>query len=61
MLASTTDGDEDDNNKEGAFSFLWGSERRNGFMHLELYTFLPFSGRVGSIHERYGRRGHKRF
>lgn len=59
MLASTTAGDEDGN--KGAFSFLWGSERRNGFMHLELYTFLPSSDRLGSIHERYGRRGHKRF
>lgn len=25
---------------EGAFSFLWGSER-SGFMHLYLYTYIP--------------------
>lgn len=25
----------------GAFSFLWGTEARGGFMHLDLYTFVP--------------------
>lgn len=28
----------------GAFSFLWGTEK-SGFMHLELHTFFPASGK----------------
>ncbi len=31
---------QEEEGEEGAFSFLWGSEK-SGFMHLELHTFVP--------------------
>lgn len=47
-LANGGGGKSKGNGGGGAFSFLWGTEK-SGFMHLELYTFMPAAASKGPL------------